>query len=344
MTVPKSVVSMYERVGLLAQLLGLLILFIPTLPIIVCLYAWSCIVDRVLCPWFPTMGPKPDHCILVTGCGAGIGLQCALDLSRRGYYVFAGVRDANDIGRLTALGLPNTIHLDITSHDSIVNSVATISGFLSADPSRRFVALVNNAGVAYGAPLEQMPSDQIQRCIGVNLSGTVDITREYLPLARRHHGRIITIGSMSSVVPTAGSSVYCASKAGLRALALSLRQEMAPLGVAVSLIEPGPTTTAIIGKLNVPTPVPGGVYNGLLQLIISYATHVFPLAAVPCSASTDPAIFNAITSSYPRAIYEPSLNASIQSILSGLPAELQIGQIAVLAYRTFHNLRHGWSA
>jgi len=108
--------------------------------------------------------------------------------------------------------------------------------------------LVNNAGIAIAAPLEFLPPDELRRQLEVNVIGQLAVTQAFLPALRRARGRIVNIGSIAgrSALPFLGA--YAASKFALEAITDSLRVELAPFGIEVSVVEPGTIATPIWSK------------------------------------------------------------------------------------------------
>jgi len=175
--------------------------------------------------------------VLVTGASSGIGEATALRLARRGLRVLAGVRREEDAARLREHGLEPAL-LDITDADQI--------GGL--DVGEELAGLVNNAGVALAAPLEFVPVEELRRQLEINVVGQVAVTQAVLPALRRGNGRVVFIGSIAgkSALPFLGP--YAASKFGLEAIADSLRVELRPWGIGVSIVEPGSIKTPIWTK------------------------------------------------------------------------------------------------
>jgi NAD(P)-dependent dehydrogenase (short-subunit alcohol dehydrogenase family) len=171
---------------------------------------------------------------LVTGASSGIGAACVARLVSDGWRVFAGVRRTGDAPRGS-----EEILLDVTSEEQIRAAAERID---------RLDALVNNAGIAIAMPLEFIPLQELRRQLDVNVIGQVAVTQAFLPHLRRSHGRVVFIGSIAgkSALPFLGA--YAASKHALEALADSLRIELRPFGVSVSLVEPGTIRTPIWEK------------------------------------------------------------------------------------------------
>jgi NAD(P)-dependent dehydrogenase (short-subunit alcohol dehydrogenase family) len=179
--------------------------------------------------------------VLITGASSGIGHSTATHLAREGWRVFAGVRSPED----TPFGAPvEPVELDVTSADSIAAAcerVATSTG-------GRLDALVNNAGIPVTGAVETIPVEDFRALIETNLIGQFAVTKAFLPLIRTAQGRVVFVGSLGGRVAFPYASAYHASKFGIEGLAESLRSEMRPFAVEVSVIEPGSMTTEIWGK------------------------------------------------------------------------------------------------
>jgi NAD(P)-dependent dehydrogenase (short-subunit alcohol dehydrogenase family) len=171
---------------------------------------------------------------LVTGASSGIGAACVQRLRRAGWRVCAGVRGPGDAPRDT-----EEILLDVTDAQQI-HAAAERIGALDA--------LVNNAGIAIAIPLEFIPLGELRRQLEVNLVGQVAVTQAFLPHLRRSRGRIVFVGSIAgrSALPFLGA--YAASKHALEAIADTLRLELRPFGIDVSIVEPGTIKTPMFTK------------------------------------------------------------------------------------------------
>ena len=107
---------------------------------------------------------------------------------------------------------------------------------------------MNNAGIAPGSPLAQTTDDHVDEVFGTNVRGVVSTTREALPLLRDSKGHVVNISSAVAQRPIAGMSVYCASKAALSSLTKTWARELAPEGIRVNAVNPGPIETPIFEK------------------------------------------------------------------------------------------------
>jgi NAD(P)-dependent dehydrogenase (short-subunit alcohol dehydrogenase family) len=124
-----------------------------------------------------------------------------------------------------------------------VTDATQIAG--AAEGVDRLDGLVNNAGIAIAMPLEFVPLDELRRQLEVNLVGQIAVTQALLPALREARGRIVFVGSIAgkSALPFLGP--YAASKHALEAVADSLRVELQPWGIGVSIVEPGTIRTPI---------------------------------------------------------------------------------------------------
>jgi NAD(P)-dependent dehydrogenase (short-subunit alcohol dehydrogenase family) len=168
---------------------------------------------------------------LVTGASSGIGHACATRLTHAGWRVLAGVRRAGD-----APGGTEEVLLDVTDNEQIAAAAAEVE---------ELHGLVNNAGIALAGPLELIPVEELRHQLEVNLVGQIAVTQAFLPALRRAKGRVVFMGSIAgrSALPFLGP--YAASKHALEAVADSLRVELRPFGIHVSIVEPGTIKTPI---------------------------------------------------------------------------------------------------
>lgn len=170
--------------------------------------------------------------VLVTGAGRGIGRAIAVRLARSGWRVYGGVRTdvaAKDLAAESDLITP--VELDVTVPEHVTA--------LELELPERLDALVNNAGIGVGGPLETLSRADMKHQFDVNLIGPLALTQAVLPRLRRTRGRIVFISSINGLVSFPFSGIYNASKYATEAVADCLRVELRPFGVQVGLIEPG---------------------------------------------------------------------------------------------------------
>tara|TARA_A100001037_G_scaffold304822_1_gene342915 strand:- start:1757 stop:2617 length:861 start_codon:yes stop_codon:yes gene_type:complete len=185
--------------------------------------------------------------VVITGASTGIGKACALHLDKLGYQVFAGVRteaDALSLQQASSASL-TTIYIDIAKSDSILSATNMIKSTLK---SVGLYGLINNAGIVVAGPLEFIPIDALRAQLEINVIGHIAVTQALLPLLRESKGRIINMSSVSGRVATPFLGPYAASKFALEALSDSMRLELMPWDINVSVIEPGPISTPIWSK------------------------------------------------------------------------------------------------
>lgn len=180
--------------------------------------------------------------VVVSGTSRGIGRACVVELARRGYHVFAGVRSPTDGAALRdEVGDHVTpLTLDVTREVEVARAVDVIRGAVAA---RGVWGLVNNAGIVVAGPLEFLPGDALREQFEVNVFGTLALTRALLPQLRSARGRVVNISSVNGRLASPFSGAYAGSKFALEALSDALRLELAPAGVAVVVVQPGATAT-----------------------------------------------------------------------------------------------------
>lgn len=185
--------------------------------------------------------------VLITGTSSGIGKACTLKLDELGFKVFAGVRNLADgeaLKQLTAERLI-PILIDVTDLQSIQTACETVTNIVG---EQGLYALVNNAGMAIGGVVEFISLEDLRQQIEVNVIGQVAMLQTFLPLLRMGKGRIVNISSIAGRISLPFAGAYCASKSALNALTDSLRMELQPWEIPVTLIEPGIIDTPIWAK------------------------------------------------------------------------------------------------
>jgi short-subunit dehydrogenase len=188
---------------------------------------------------------------LITGASRGIGAAAARELAARGYRLALAARSYDDLAALAG---------EITQGGGAALPIATDMrrpeeverlGDLALSHFGRVDALVNNAGVGGRLKgLAQLEQQEIAELLAVNLTAPIALTRALLPqmLARRS-GAIIFIGSVAGRIALPTSSIYSASKFGLRGFAHALRRDVGRHGIGVTLVAPGFIDTAMTREL-----------------------------------------------------------------------------------------------
>lgn len=260
--------------------------------------------------------------VVVSGASTGIGAATAEMLARAGYVAFAGVRTAADAARLAGVH-PNVrpITLDVGDRDSIDRAIGEIVA--AGVP---LCGVVSNAGIALGGPLEHLPIDALRAQFEVNVFGALALAQAVLPLLPEGRGRIVFVGSISGrlSVPYLGS--YSASKFALRAISDALRVELAPVGIAVTLIEPSAVKTPIWSKGRAARTrifatleaTPRAHYHAAMETVMSQ-TESEERSGMPVEQVAQ-AIVHALTTAKPRPHYLLGVPARLGSLLALLPA------------------------
>ena len=178
---------------------------------------------------------KDQKSILVTGASTGIGRHLAESLAEAGHHVYAGARKEKDLAELGAIENVTAVQLDVTSQEQVDAALAMIKG-----KGTGLYALVNNAGGGGGGNVVETPVEDQTFVYKVNVEGVYRTTQAFAPLVIESKGRIITTGSIAGTLAAfPGFSAYSGSKHWIEAWTDSFAEEMKPLGVTVSVVEPG---------------------------------------------------------------------------------------------------------
>ncbi len=175
--------------------------------------------------------------VLVTGAARGIGKAIVEHLASTGWDVIAGVRSEADADAITGVDPQrvSAVILDITNADHIAQLADALPP--------RLDAVINNAGVAVGGPVETVTVEDWRKVLDVNVVGQFSVTRAVLPKLRESRGRALFISSVNGRIATPMLGPYSASKFALEAACDALRVELRGWGVSVVLIEPAQTDT-----------------------------------------------------------------------------------------------------
>jgi NAD(P)-dependent dehydrogenase (short-subunit alcohol dehydrogenase family) len=194
-----------------------------------------------------------DRCshphVVVTGASSGIGRATALRLAVSGYHVYAGVRRPADGAALVQGGGREItpVLLDVTDGGQISVAADTVAGHVGR---AGLDGLVNNAGIGLFGPLEIIPLGQFRTLMEVNVTGQLAVTQAFLPLLRQASGRIVMIGSIGARFTPPFVGALAASKSALASMDEALRQELAPWGIRVVLVEPATVRSEAVDKLD----------------------------------------------------------------------------------------------
>jgi NAD(P)-dependent dehydrogenase (short-subunit alcohol dehydrogenase family) len=269
--------------------------------------------------------PADTHDVLITGASRGFGRLIAAGLAARGWRVFATMRDPDARDGLdsavTAAGADprnvTVLSLDVLRTDSIEAAVSRVLERTGG----RLDAVIPNAGILVAGAFEDTPADALRRLMDTNYFGVIETVRATLPALRAAHGRIVLISSDSGLCGTPALSGYTASKYAIEGWGESVAYEVEPLGVSLSIVEPGPFKTDMLSMSEVHRSPSGGPYAALGDITESTLRTIGSNAPAP-----DPvvaAVVKALSAKKPRLRYPVGTEARLISACKGvLPARV----------------------
>lgn len=190
---------------------------------------------------------------LITGCSSGFGLSLATSALASGDRVIATARNPDALAAL-ARAHPDAcdaLELDVSTRESaLAGAHAALDSRLGAEG---IDVLVHNAGYGLIGAVEECDPDQIHRNFAVNFFGPLHLTQALLPHLRAraasgNPGMIIAMSAAAAIANYAGFGIYGAAKWALEGMCESLRAELAPLGIKVMIVQPGPFRTDFIAR------------------------------------------------------------------------------------------------
>ena len=188
---------------------------------------------------------------IVTGANSGIGRSTAITLAKNDYTVFATMRSLERGEKLREIAHQlnleiKEVELDVSDTDSVNQGINEI-----LDQTDQIDVLINNAGVGSNAVIEDVDIESDKSVFETNFWGVVRCIQAVLPTMRQQKsGHIIQVSSIAGRVGLPAQPIYSASKWALEGLSENLAHDLSSFGVRVSIIEPGVTRTAILGKNN----------------------------------------------------------------------------------------------
>jgi NAD(P)-dependent dehydrogenase (short-subunit alcohol dehydrogenase family) len=191
-------------------------------------------------------GEFPMSTWLITGCSTGLGRALAEAVISSGHNAVVTARDVARVADLaeTAPEHVLSVALDVTNPEQVASAVREAEErFGSID------VLVNNAGYGYRAAVEEGDDADVRTLFDTHFFGTVAMIKAVLPGMRaRRRGAIVNISSIGATVTPVGSGYYAAAKAAVEGISGALRGELAPLGISVTIVEPGAFRTDFAGR------------------------------------------------------------------------------------------------
>jgi short-subunit dehydrogenase len=177
--------------------------------------------------------------VLITGAGSGFGKLAALALAERGHHVIA-TTETNEQAVALAADAPQ---LQVERVDITTSDVAKV---LNWDVD----VLINNAGAGETGPIADVPINRVRHLFEVNVFGTLSITQVVLKgMVAKKNGRIIIMSSIAGVLSAPAFGPYSMTKFALEAMGKAMRAELAPLGIDVTLVNPGPYLTGFNDRM-----------------------------------------------------------------------------------------------
>ena len=181
-----------------------------------------------------SVNSSPKKAVLVTGASSGLGSKMTQVLSQNGFFVYATARKKADLDRLNAMDNVEAIKLDVLNQEDIDAAVKHVE-----KAGRGLYGLINNAGVAVFGPMIEVPTEQLDYQLDVNVLGPYRVLQAFAPMIIESKGRIATTGSIAGTIASPMYGQYAMSKHAIEAFSDSLAAEMARFDVQVSVIEPG---------------------------------------------------------------------------------------------------------
>ncbi|HWN36669.1 MAG TPA: oxidoreductase [Pseudonocardia sp.] len=182
----------------------------------------------------------------ITGASTGLGRTLAETVLAHGDRVVATARNVATLDDLTGPGPDDVIRLplDVTDPDQVRAAVAE-----AIERAGAIDVLVNNAGHGLVGALEELSDEQFAQVLATNVFGVFSVTRAVLPHMRaRRRGHVVMMSSVGGVVGNPGHAAYATSKFALEGMSEALAGEVAPLGIRVTIVEPGPFRTDFAGR------------------------------------------------------------------------------------------------
>ena len=218
-----------------------------------------------------------DRVWLVTGASRGIGADIARAVLASGDKLVATARASAGLAHLGVSDNLLSVSLDVTDEAQAANAVSA-----SIDRFGKIDILVNNAGICLLGAVEETSAQQVDALFRTNVFGLLNVTRAVLPLMRkRRRGHIINISSVAGYSGYAGFGVYSSTKFAVEGLSEALHAELSPLGIQVTVVEPGFFRSDIldIGKSLIESAVRIADYDGTsgaVRAIVPQLSHNQP--------------------------------------------------------------------
>ena len=192
---------------------------------------------------FPSQDANPQYAAVVTGASSGIGLEIAKTLLEMGYPVYGLARDFSKCPLAHERFFP--LECDVTRIPALRQAIAAIR-----EHGRRIHILVNNAGIGYFGPHEQLAPEHIAQMVATNLTAPLVLTQMALRQIKETKGTIVNVSSIAAKKISTHGCAYAATKAGLSHFGASLFEEVRKTGVRVITLHPDLTDTGFYDHLD----------------------------------------------------------------------------------------------
>jgi len=264
-------------------------------------------------------GDRPTA--LVTGASSGIGQVVAAHFVERGAHVLGTCRDPDRLDEANRVAGVRYLPLDVTDPDSVA---------ACAERTGPVDILVNNAGQSQLGPLEDLADSSIENLFAVNVFGPVRLVRAYLPGMRAaRRGAIVMVGSLMAEFPLPYQSTYAATKAALRAFTQSVRFEVAPFGVRVSVVQPS-YFRSDINQRRERVIRPESAYAGPLSAVVRSIDGAHAQAGDPREVAR--LIWRVANDRDPAPVYSIGANASGQLLAKRLLSGRRVERLVARRY------------
>ena len=299
-----------------------------------------------------TVTPARSKSVVITGASSGLGKAAALHLTELGYRVFAGVRTESSAAELSSVppssGELIPVMLDVTDAVSIAQAGQLVEDWCS---DTGLLALVNNAGIAIGAPLECVPLDVIRSQLETNVVGTIAVSQRLLPLLRASRGRIINVSSGIANVALPYGGPYAAAQFAKEGMSDALRRELRPLGVSVSVIQPGAVLTPIWGKMRrsadeILAAAPAEVVATYRERFVEFRNTSEGLAQASKTTTADyaDAVAAALAAKRPKARYRVGIDSWGSALARRVVSDRMMDALITVGPKALTAVSAHWSA
>lgn len=222
------------------------------------------------------MNRQYGNVVFVTGASSGIGRSVAVYLAGKGYRVYGTSRksrpeDAGEPERFESSGgFVKMLQMDVCSEASVKAAIEKVIGL-----EGEIGVVVNNAGIGIAGSVEDTSPEEAFLQLDTNFFGMHRVIRQVLPYMRkRGRGLIVNMSSVGALFPIPYQSMYVASKAAIEGMSGSLRNELKPFGIKISMVEPGDTKTGFTaGRIFVKAGGEGSAYKKYSDRSVAVMEH-----------------------------------------------------------------------